>query len=1298
MYNVSNAYKEAVKGNVIRYSLSGTIGSVPFTEQNIVEGSFSISNQCTQTNNLMLGSCFIGTLQAEFTWGNDPEPIVYDKWTNKKITPSLIVDIGNNQTETIPLGIFKIKEAKHTAEGVKVIAYDNMIKLDKKFKKSHFTTKKTMWEFISTVCTDCHITCANTESEINSMVTGTAQYEVYGATGKKSEFANDIDTYRDITFWIAQAMGCFATIDRAGQLVFKNFTRGVADEIADTNRLAGAEFESFITSFTGVYFEDLDSGDDHYYGYDVTALQAEVAQLTVQKGNLQTDLQDLEDDYQHGRIDEQTYLAQKKVLTTQIKQITKRINKLNDLIEELQNDDDQNGTDMDCGGNPFLQDANETTRNTQRMNVLNALEGAQYTPFTSSVVVGAHYDLGDVLYFISGHAGEGQYCCIMSYEFTYNGAYYMEGYGSEDAKNVIKTKEAKKAKQATNDAAVSKKIAESKPDITVSGNPPSGGKTGDVHVQTGTATHTAPKYELVWEERWVNQPWNPQHNNFIIRDDCLRPTSLAWNESTNGYDFVVQGSCYWQMATSNSSYYQNNGTPIITVKNIEPGTYKWSAHIVYHVDGVHETHAMGAESMGLTLYDDRANPESTDCGNPGDWAPAGAPYQDNVGMTVGFKLSYNQDVVQTYMDTFTIPQSWISQRGTINLSFPRMRAMCNKDDGATDYHNITNYLTLTVTNFKLEKVIDPQTGETDGGYTETQEPYVGQVSVKDPSGNWQTIQRIADIETPSDPAKQEETGLQVTQDTRILSLRKNVMRSAVKSGPPGKDNKPNYSQFRVRYTGKPDSDAKIIFHSGHGWSSANSRIKHDDNNVYKFSASGTNVSGDVNYCAFKITNLTKNKKYHFNFAAKWNDGTTFGKDYTKGCGVVFNDTGVINTNDWTGNPDTFNENTGYCSFMRNTSKRYYECDFMATASTMYMVLTTADITNTDEHSITFYDFVIGRTARSYMRELYMYDYVTDTWMKYMPFSAVTGGGEEPSGEGSVVTVTPVDPATLNNPIKIADMTVDGDEYAIYAPNGSVINSLDDIGDVEIINPTTGQVLKYNATTQKWENSADTGGADAVEITWAAYQALPTSQKEDPTKVYYITDYPSGGGGGGGGGASITYGYDNPSGSATDGSLYILLSSINDKKQGEFLYMTNQWVLIDGYPYVNETKLYDNGTEEIAWEVPSGSGSKNSDNISLVVGAGNYSHYAITSNPVNVTDFNTLSIQCRYRGQDYNEDLDISSYTGYKYISFTYLTDDNHNEIAVGLSDTKTSAATIRIDSRNGGTAEAKLYYMSLKVV
>lgn len=73
----------------------------------------------------------------------------------------------------------------------------------------------------------------------------------------------------------------------------------------------------------------------------------------------------------------------------------------------------------------------------------------------------------------------------------------------------------------------------------------------------------------------------------------------------------------------------------------------------------------------------------------------------------------------------------------------------------------------------------------------------------------------------------------------------------------------------------------------------------------------------------------------------------------------------------------------------------------------------------------------------------------------------------------------------------------------WLPSGTAIpDELNDLNDVNITTPTNGQVLKYNSTSQKWENGTGGGGGNTVELTQTQYDALQT---KDPDTTYIITD-------------------------------------------------------------------------------------------------------------------------------------------------------------------------------------------------
>ena len=95
---------------------------------------------------------------------------------------------------------------------------------------------------------------------------------------------------------------------------------------------------------------------------------------------------------------------------------------------------------MDLGSNPFLQSEIFSYKERQRRAILDALDPISYTPFTCSTILGAHYDLGDVIYFTGGHAGT-------------DGCFYnMEGFGADPIIANTKSKDQKAIGAAQTDA------------------------------------------------------------------------------------------------------------------------------------------------------------------------------------------------------------------------------------------------------------------------------------------------------------------------------------------------------------------------------------------------------------------------------------------------------------------------------------------------------------------------------------------------------------------------------------------------------------------------------------------------------------------------------------------------------------------------------------------------------------------------------------------------------------------------------------------------------------------------------
>lgn len=481
MYPVSEQFLQTIRQPVIDYYIDGTIGSVEFDESNIVTGSFHIQNQCTDTSDVILGSVYTGSLTATFYGLNIPRY----SWVGKIITPMFYLHVGNTW-QSVPLGVYTIKEAKHSAEGVEITAYDNMIKLDKKFKASKFKTAQKMYQHLTTICTACGLTLGMTEQEIQALPNGNTNLGIVGTKSNKylsyKKYSNDIDTYRDLVFWIAQSMGTFATINRDGELVFRKYkkTTQAVDEITESYRLAGAVFDDFTTNYTGIYVTNTKDGEEIYYGYDVDELTTAIADTEAAIAENEGERMELWSKYQAGEITEQEYKAAVKPLEKRWKNLEKQLEWLNQALEKAENEED--GLFMDLGENPILQpDGIGSTYAAMRKRVLKALDAISYTPFTCSTVVGVHYDLGDIIQFTGGHATEiGETCCMMAYDFNLNGEFQMQGFGSDPSKPVIKNKNSKKADKADKNGVNSTKVSTGSSDVSAL----EAGSDGDLYIQT----------------------------------------------------------------------------------------------------------------------------------------------------------------------------------------------------------------------------------------------------------------------------------------------------------------------------------------------------------------------------------------------------------------------------------------------------------------------------------------------------------------------------------------------------------------------------------------------------------------------------------------------------------------------------------------------------------------------------------------------------------------------------------------------------------------------------------------------
>lgn len=250
MYQGTADFLTANERSFQKHRVRGTIDNISFTGLNILGGSMTISNQCSDAQDSKVGAVFVGKLTVTFLKNLSVTPT---SWKGRKITVifGLCIDEVNDTYEEFNLGQYYVSEANITADGVSVVAYDAMAFFDKNLP-TDFLVSGYLYDVSRALCATCGVTFGMTEQQCQALPNGTQPLGSYTP--------NDCVTYRDLIYWLSQTVGGFATIDRSGSLVFRTYQgRGEEDEVIEAaRRVQGASFSDFHTDFSSAVFENYD--------------------------------------------------------------------------------------------------------------------------------------------------------------------------------------------------------------------------------------------------------------------------------------------------------------------------------------------------------------------------------------------------------------------------------------------------------------------------------------------------------------------------------------------------------------------------------------------------------------------------------------------------------------------------------------------------------------------------------------------------------------------------------------------------------------------------------------------------------------------------------------------------------------------------------------------------------------------------------------------------------------------------------------------------------------------------------
>lgn len=230
MYTVSSLYKTKIAENDRTSKIIGTLTLKNGKSYNLDEGDFKLSsivinNQCVDNDEINLGSVYSSQLQCEMLTSIDRFKL-YNAVIELKF--GLLTDYIRNKWEYVPLGKFTITEATKSYNVTKITALDRMIRFEKKLPKK-FKFYGSVYGLLVNMCKACKMELGQPKTDIEKLTNGNVQ-NVYINYNHKSM------TYRDLVSHTAQFLCGFATIDRHGKLVIKQFSEFSIDTISDKLR------------------------------------------------------------------------------------------------------------------------------------------------------------------------------------------------------------------------------------------------------------------------------------------------------------------------------------------------------------------------------------------------------------------------------------------------------------------------------------------------------------------------------------------------------------------------------------------------------------------------------------------------------------------------------------------------------------------------------------------------------------------------------------------------------------------------------------------------------------------------------------------------------------------------------------------------------------------------------------------------------------------------------------------------------------------------------------------------------
>ena len=258
MFAVSEKYLSAIQDNTRSFYYAGTIitpaGIVyEFESKDIVKGSGYIVNQSCSEGEMSIGNAYAAELGITLY-------SKLDRYTleGAEIRMSFFLEVASGEYEEVPLGVYEICEANVTRNCVAIKAYDYMLRFDKACGRRS-VINGTAYDLLSLACEKCGVVLHHTKEEMELWVNAINVMSLYPE--------NDVETWRDVIYYVAQLLGCFATMNRYGELELRKYGRAPVMTVTSKQRYSSS-FSDFAVKYTAIRSVNQKTSMSEYYALE----------------------------------------------------------------------------------------------------------------------------------------------------------------------------------------------------------------------------------------------------------------------------------------------------------------------------------------------------------------------------------------------------------------------------------------------------------------------------------------------------------------------------------------------------------------------------------------------------------------------------------------------------------------------------------------------------------------------------------------------------------------------------------------------------------------------------------------------------------------------------------------------------------------------------------------------------------------------------------------------------------------------------------------------------------------------